>query len=84
MADSFKQIGIIGKYADTTVSETLRALSDYLQTRDVEMLLDEVWFQLLGTLNCRMPVRCFPDYLKILLQGEQGFQPLPEQSVVFS
>ena len=41
MADSFKRIGIIGKYADTTVSETPRILCDYLQTRDVELLLDE-------------------------------------------
>jgi NAD+ kinase len=41
MADSFKRIGIIGKYADTTVGETLHALRDYLQNRDVELLLDE-------------------------------------------
>ncbi len=41
MADSFKRIGIIGKYADNTVGETLRVLCDYLQTRDVELLLDD-------------------------------------------
>ena len=39
--DSFHKIGIIGKYADNSVSETLRALSDYLQTREVEVLLDD-------------------------------------------
>ncbi|MCW8974021.1 MAG: NAD(+)/NADH kinase, partial [Gammaproteobacteria bacterium] len=39
--ESFQKIGIIGKYADNSVNETLRALSDYLQTRDVEIVLDE-------------------------------------------
>ena len=47
MVERFKQIGIIGKYADSSVSETLRALTDYLQARDVGILLDdataEVW-----------------------------------------
>ena len=47
MVENFKQIGIIGKYADSSVSETLRALSDYLQSRDISILLDdataEVW-----------------------------------------
>ncbi len=47
MVERFKQIGIIGKYADSSVSETLRTLSDYLQSRDVSVLLDdataEVW-----------------------------------------
>jgi NAD+ kinase len=41
MTDCFKRIGIIGKYADTTVGETLHALRDYLQTREAELLLDE-------------------------------------------
>lgn len=47
MVEKFKRIGIIGKYADTSVSETLRTLTDYLQSRDITLLLDdataEVW-----------------------------------------
>ena len=39
--DTFHKIGIIGKYADSSVNETLRTLSDYLQTREVDILLDE-------------------------------------------
>lgn len=41
MVEKFKKIGIIGKYADSSVSETLRALSDYLQSRDIDILLDD-------------------------------------------
>ncbi len=41
MVEKFKKIGIIGKYADSSVSETLRALSDYLQSRDIAILLDD-------------------------------------------
>jgi NAD+ kinase len=47
MATTFKRIGIIGKYADSSVSATLRALTDYLTSRDITILLDdataEVW-----------------------------------------
>lgn len=47
MVASFSHIGIIGKYADSSVSETLRALTDYLKSRDLPILLDdataEVW-----------------------------------------
>jgi len=39
--ESFQKIGIIGKYADNSVSETLRALSDYLLNHEVELMLDE-------------------------------------------
>ncbi len=38
--DGFKRIGIIGKFEDKSVSETLNALRDYLQTKDVELMLD--------------------------------------------
>ncbi len=41
MAENFNKIGIIGKYADSSVSETLHALTDYLRARDVSILLDE-------------------------------------------
>ncbi len=41
MVEKFNNIGIIGKYADSSVSETLRALSDYLQSRDLSILLDD-------------------------------------------
>lgn len=41
MVEKFKKIGIIGKYADSSVSETLRALSDYLLSRDIAILLDD-------------------------------------------
>ena len=41
MVVKFNKIGIIGKYADSSVSETLRALSDYLQSRDLTILLDD-------------------------------------------
>ncbi len=41
MAERFKRIGIIGKYADNTVGETLRALCDYLLSQKIELLLDE-------------------------------------------
>lgn len=41
MAETFKQIGIIGKYADSTVSATLEALRDYLHERELPLLLDK-------------------------------------------
>ena len=41
MAETFKQIGIIGKYADNTVSATLEALRDYLRARELPILLDD-------------------------------------------
>lgn len=41
MASTFRRIGIIGKYADSSVSATLRALSDYLAARDIPLLLDD-------------------------------------------
>jgi len=37
----FNHIGIIGKYADTSVSEALRVLTDYLKARQLTILLDE-------------------------------------------
>lgn len=41
MADDFKRVGIIGKYADPTVGTTLKVLTDYLAARNIELLLDE-------------------------------------------
>lgn len=41
MADQFKNIGLIGKYADPTVGDTLTTLRDYLKSRDLNILLDE-------------------------------------------
>lgn len=41
MAEAFKQIGIIGKYADNTVSDTLVALRDYLHECQYIPLLDD-------------------------------------------
>lgn len=47
MAAEFQRIGVIGKYADSSVGNTLHALADYLKTRNREVLLDsataEVW-----------------------------------------
>lgn len=41
MADEFHCVGLFGKYADPSVSSTLRTLSDFLRARGVEILLDE-------------------------------------------
>jgi len=41
MKPHFRRIGLIGKSADGSVSMTLRALSDYLATMEVEVLVDE-------------------------------------------
>lgn len=41
MAETFKHIGIIGKYADNSVGDTLRTLRDYLLERQLIPLLDE-------------------------------------------
>ena len=45
--NSFQCIGLIGKYGDPSVGETLHALSAYLQSRDLEILLDESTAQVL-------------------------------------
>jgi len=37
---AFKRIGIIGKYEDKSVSERLNTLRDFLQAKNVELLLD--------------------------------------------
>ncbi|MCK5640545.1 MAG: NAD(+) kinase [Gammaproteobacteria bacterium] len=39
--NSFQCIGLIGKYGDPSVGETLHAVSAYLQSHDLEILLDE-------------------------------------------
>lgn len=41
MATVFKTIGLIGKYNDPTMGDTLRQIAEYLLTRDVRVLLDE-------------------------------------------
>lgn len=41
MAQSFQSVGLIGKYADPSVGETLHKLSGYLLSRNVDVLLDE-------------------------------------------
>ncbi len=41
MAGAFKSIGLLGKYADPTVGNTLRTLSDFLVGRDLQVLLDD-------------------------------------------
>ena len=41
MAETFKQIGIIGKYADTSVADTLASLRDFLLEHQMSCLLDE-------------------------------------------
>lgn len=41
MPDHFKRVGVIGKYADPTVGTTLKALTDFLAARNMEILLDE-------------------------------------------
>ncbi len=40
MKDIFKRIGIIGKFGDPNVADTLAALVDYLKRRRLEVLLD--------------------------------------------
>lgn len=41
MAQSFRCVGLIGKYADPSVGDTLHKLSTFLQSRNIEVLLDE-------------------------------------------
>lgn len=41
MAETFKRIGLIGKYAASTAGDTLKAVSDYLRSRGIPVLLDE-------------------------------------------
>ncbi len=41
MADNFKRVGIIGKYADPTVGASLQTLTDYLAARNLDIVLDE-------------------------------------------
>lgn len=41
MALHFEKIGIIGKYAAPTVSDTLRQLVRYLQSKKIEIMIDE-------------------------------------------
>ncbi len=48
MADTFKRAGIIGKYADPTVSTSLKVLADYLAARQIEVLLDEATAEVWG------------------------------------
>ncbi|MFA5530412.1 MAG: NAD(+) kinase [Thiohalomonadaceae bacterium] len=41
MAQSFHCVGLIGKYADPSVGDTLHKLSTFLHSRNIEVLLDE-------------------------------------------
>jgi len=41
MPQSFGCVGLIGKYADPTVGETLAILANYLKSRSLEVMLDE-------------------------------------------
>lgn len=41
MSDTFKTIGIIGKFGDAGVDKTLKELSQYLQNRDLHILIDD-------------------------------------------
>ncbi|MGE0082314.1 MAG: NAD(+) kinase [Thiohalomonadaceae bacterium] len=41
MAQSFQCVGLIGKYADPSVGDTLHKVSAYLQSRNIGVLLDE-------------------------------------------
>lgn len=41
MALTFSCIGLIGKYADATIQDTLKTLSDYLKKLRVQVVLDE-------------------------------------------
>ena len=47
MAERFQSVGLIGKYGDQTVGDTLTTLAAYLKTRDLTVMLDaataEVW-----------------------------------------
>ncbi|HLP41267.1 MAG TPA: NAD(+) kinase, partial [Fibrobacteria bacterium] len=41
MAEAFKRVGLIGKYADASVGETLQAIATFLNSHQVEVYLDE-------------------------------------------
>jgi NAD+ kinase len=41
MAEAFKRVGLIGKYADASVGETLQAIATFLNAHQVEVYLDE-------------------------------------------
>ena len=41
MAQQFQHIGLIGKYADPSVGETLQMVGNHLQSRGLDILLDE-------------------------------------------
>jgi NAD+ kinase len=47
MADAFKRVGLIGKYADPSVGETLLAVANFLRSRQVAVLLDDATAQVL-------------------------------------
>lgn len=73
MADKFKHIGIIGKYADPTVGGSLRVLTDYLAARNLDVLLDEataeVWTDHSLTVASREAIGAKCD-LAIVLGGD--------------
>lgn len=51
MANSFNTIGIIGKFRDATVGETITVVHELLKERGCKVLLDEVSAMLLHDLN---------------------------------
>jgi len=51
VSGKFKKIGIIGKFRDDTVGDTIQNLYDFLIERDHKVLLDEVTAMLLPHLD---------------------------------
>ncbi len=47
MASSFKTVGIIGKFSDTTIGGTIQVLADSLITRKLKVILEEATAQIL-------------------------------------
>jgi len=48
MSNTFKSIGLIGKFADTTVANTIEALSQYLVKRKVRCIIHDDTAKLIG------------------------------------
>lgn len=40
MSNAFKTIGVIGKHEDPSICDTIRSLADYLQQREIDVVLD--------------------------------------------
>ncbi len=57
MAGNFQQIGLIGKYADPGVGDTLSTLATFLRDQGCEVLLDEATAQVWGEHDLRVADR---------------------------